>query len=149
MGIPSASTAMNSLLAAALVLFAATFANGQTEPWCRCALFVSSPFSEIMAYQLPELPIDTCDSRETCKKLCSDEIDTMTNGIDLWSEVNGQTVGQYICEELNKHFFFIIHNSKIHGYFELCGGAFEFTGQDSQDMLCCFMGKHEHCIVKH
>merc|ERR1711915_188006 len=42
--------------------------------------------------------------------------------LDLWSTMGNDTVGQAFCTELYSHFFFWIHNSMIHGYYEMCGG---------------------------
>merc|ERR1712212_860593 len=124
--------------------------RAQTEAWCRCSLFVSSENAEIMVYELPEVAIDSCEDHNQCKKRCTNEVNTMTNNMDLWSTFNGgdETVGQVICQNLNDNFIFFIHNTKVHANYELCGGACEFTGQDSQQMLCCSGGQHEHCISK-
>ncbi|XP_050738994.1 uncharacterized protein LOC127009701 [Eriocheir sinensis] len=135
----------------ALVSIVAAFAlsNAQSEGgWCRCAAFVSSRTMEIMVLELPEVPITDCMSHNQCKNRCVDEINTMTNEMDLWSTVNETTVGQVFCEELFSHGLFWIHNSYIHGYYEVCGGPWEYTGIDSQQMLCCTSSQQIHCVTK-
>ncbi|XP_063876584.1 uncharacterized protein LOC135109254 [Scylla paramamosain] len=134
-------------LASFLVLFA--LSSAQTDVgWCRCGSFVSSRHMEIMVLELPEITINDCDSHNQCKNACSKEINTMTNNMDLWSTVDGETVGQYFCNELFQHGFFWIHNSYIHGYYEVCGGPWEYTGIDSQQQLCCTNHEHIHCVSR-
>ncbi|XP_071533760.1 uncharacterized protein [Panulirus ornatus] len=131
----------------ALVTLALVGLSTQAEPgWCRCAAFVSSRHTELMVLELPEVNITDCQNHNQCRNRCTKEINEMTNDMDLWSLVEGETVGQYFCQELYSHFFFFIHNSYIHGYYEICGGPWEYTGIDSQQMLCCNLGQHEHCI---
>ncbi|KAG7176575.1 hydroxypyruvate isomerase-like [Homarus americanus] len=59
-----------------VLLMLATIAavSGQTEPWCRCAAFVTYEYSEIMVYEEPEIPIDSCDANGAlqCKTTCAD-----------------------------------------------------------------------------
>merc|ERR1712098_213217 len=113
---------------------------------CRCALFVSSRHTEIMVHELEAVPIDNCESHNQCMDRCTTELNEDTNNMDLWSMMGNDTVGQSFCTELYHHFFFWIHNSNIHGYYEMCGGPWEYTGLDSQQPLCCDMGQQEHCI---
>nr|XP_027227462.1 uncharacterized protein LOC113819422 [Penaeus vannamei] len=137
---------MKVLLFTLTALVAVGLISGQGEPWCRCALFVSSSYAEWMVFELPEVNITDCDSHDQCKWHCIKELNEMTNEMDLWSTVSNATVGQYICEELYSHFIFFIHNSYVHAYYEMCGGPWEYTGLDSQQMLCCDRGEHKHCI---
>lgn len=128
------------------------------------------------------------------------QFNEMTNEMDLWSTVNGETVGQFICQNLYGNFVMFIHNSyvrichcvckhnnsdkqfdytgltsilfiilhsfyhvqfwhvisllmnifftQVHAYYEVCGGPWEYAGLDSQQMLCCSLGQHEHCISR-
>ncbi|KAK7072596.1 hypothetical protein SK128_003032 [Halocaridina rubra] len=129
------------------VLCALAYVRTQESAYCRCALFVSSRHTEIMVYELAPVNIDTCESHNQCQNRCATEISQDTNDLDLWSMWGNDTVGQAFCTELYSHFFFYIHNSYIHGYYEMCGGPWEYTGQDSQQPLCCDMGQQEHCIA--
>merc|ERR1719167_1250865 len=100
-------------LIAVFALSCAAFASGE-ESWCRCALFVSTPSSEIMAEELPEVPIDNCESHNQCRDRCTEEFNEMTANMDLWATVNGDTVGQEVCESLYSEFIFWVHNSMIY-----------------------------------
>ncbi|XP_047483859.1 uncharacterized protein LOC125035470 [Penaeus chinensis] len=150
--LPKAVTSsLPSAMKVLLLVFALVAAvSAQTEPWCRCAAFVTYEHSEIMVYEAPEVTIDSCeDDAKQCKNSCAKELNTMSNNGDLWLELDsGITVGQYICTYLADHFFFWMSNHKVYGYYEVCGGAWQFTGVESQQLLCCDAGKHEHCIVK-
>ncbi|XP_027227464.1 uncharacterized protein [Penaeus vannamei] len=139
---------MKTFLLAVTALLAVGFVSSQSEPWCRCAMFVSSSNAEIMVYELPQVNITDCNSHNQCKNRCTNEFNEMTNNMDLWSTVDGDTVGHYICQNLYSNFIFFIHNSYVHAYYEMCGGPWEYTGLDSQQMLCCNVGQHEHCISR-
>ncbi|KAK7073994.1 hypothetical protein SK128_009675 [Halocaridina rubra] len=123
------------------------YVRTQEPGTCRCALFVSSRNAEIMVYELPPVNINDCESHNQCQNRCIKEIGEDTNDLDLWSMMGNDTVGQAFCTELYSHFFYFIHNSYIHGYYEMCGGPWEYTGQDSQQPLCCDLGQQEHCIA--
>lgn len=41
------------------------------------------------------------------------QINTMTNDMDLWSTYEGETVGHYFCQELFSHGLYWIHNSYV------------------------------------
>ncbi|KAK7066287.1 hypothetical protein SK128_016917 [Halocaridina rubra] len=124
------------------------YIRSQGEPaTCRCALFVSSRSAEIMVYELNNVLIGDCNSHDQCMSRCTSELNQITNNLDLWSMMGNDTVGQAFCQELYSHFFFYIHNSYVHGYYEICGGPWEYTGIDSQQPLCCDMGQQEHCIA--
>ncbi|XP_063585872.1 uncharacterized protein LOC134763240 [Penaeus indicus] len=139
---------MKYCLLALTALVAVGSVSSQSEPWCRCALFVSSNSAEIMVYELPEVTITDCESHSQCKNRCTKEFNEMTNEMDLWSTVNGETVGQFICQNLYGNFVMFIHNSYVHAYYEMCGGPWEYAGLDSQQMLCCSLGQHEHCVSR-
>ncbi|XP_027227469.2 uncharacterized protein [Penaeus vannamei] len=128
----------------ALAVLGFVYVSAQTEPWCRCALFVSTEHTEWMVYELPEVVITDCESHNQCKNRCTREFNEMTNNMDLWSTVNNATVGSYLCQNV-EHF---IHNKYVHAYYEMCGGPWEYAGLDSQQMLCCYQGQHEHCVSK-
>ncbi|XP_064096412.1 uncharacterized protein LOC135208219 [Macrobrachium nipponense] len=133
----------------ALLLLATLAAvSAQSEPWCRCAAFVTYEYTEMMVYEAPEVTIDSCqDDVKQCKNRCSKELAELTNDGDLWSlTAEGITVGQHICSNLLRHLIYFLHNHKIYGYYEVCGGAWQYAGVMSQQMLCCNGGKHEHCI---
>ncbi|MPC07542.1 putative D-tyrosyl-tRNA(Tyr) deacylase 2 [Portunus trituberculatus] len=87
--------------------------SAQEPAWCRCAAFVSSRHMEIMVLELPEVDVTSCQNTNQCRNRCVNEINTMTNEMDLWSTVDGDTVGQYFCHELFTHGLFWIHNSYI------------------------------------
>ncbi|XP_037780581.1 uncharacterized protein LOC119576981 [Penaeus monodon] len=108
--------------------------------------------AEIMVYELPEVNITDCNSHNQCKNRCTNEgyvtlfqFNEMTNNMDLWSTVNGETVGHYICQNLYGNFIFFIHNSYVHAYYEMCGGPWEYANLDSQQMLCCNVGQPSTC----
>nr|XP_027224277.1 uncharacterized protein LOC113816403 isoform X3 [Penaeus vannamei] len=134
-----------------LLVFALVAAvSAQTEPWCRCAAFVTYEHSEIRVFEAPEITIDSCvDDAKQCKNACTKELNDMSDNGNMWLvQENGLTVGQNICTYMADHFFYFIHNHRVYGYFEVCGGAWEYTGVASQQLLCCNGGKHEHCISK-
>ncbi|XP_071533759.1 uncharacterized protein [Panulirus ornatus] len=139
---------MKYFLLAVAILAGAAYVRTEEPGWCRCAMFVSSRHSEIMVFQLPEVNVTDCNDHSGCQNRCTKEISEMTNNLDLWSTVDGETVGSYICKKLYSYFFFFMHNSQVHGYYQLCGGPWEYTGLDSQQMLCCNLGEHVHCISK-
>merc|ERR1719495_2669750 len=139
---------MKSLLLALAALAAVAYVSGQSEAWCRCALFISTSTSELMVTELPEVPISDCDSHNQCKGRCVGEFNNMTNNMDLWSTVDGETVGHHICQNLASNNAYFINNKVVHAYYEMCGGPWEYSGLDSQQMLCCNIGQHEHCISK-
>ncbi|XP_042223222.1 uncharacterized protein LOC121867371 [Homarus americanus] len=112
------------------------------------APLVSSRDTEMMVLELPAVNITDCQSHNQCQNRCTKEISDMTNNMDLWSTMGDDTVGQDFCTELYSHFFFFVHNSYVHGYYEMCGGPWEYTGLDSQQMLCCDMGQQAHCVSK-
>merc|ERR1711915_831997 len=132
-----------------LVLAAIASASAQTEGWCRCAAFVTYEHSEIMVYESDEIVIDDCvDDAKQCKNACTNQLNTMSNQGDLWYlNSNGITVGQEICTYMADHWFFFVHNHRVYGYYEICGGAWQYTGIASQQYLCCNGGKHEHCVT--
>merc|ERR1712002_112969 len=144
---PSLPATMKSLAAAVVSAFAAV-AIAQTEPYCRCTGMVSSEHAEWLVYELPSVNITDCDTsgHDQCQYRCRKEFNEMSNNGDLWSVVEGETVGQYVCADLKSNFVFWIYNSYIHVYYEVCGGPWEYTGLDSQQMLCCSNGEHKHCI---
>ncbi|XP_047483581.1 uncharacterized protein LOC125035320 [Penaeus chinensis] len=131
-----------------LALAFAASASAQSEPWCRCAVFVTYKNSEVMVFEAPEITISSCeDEAKMCRNSCVNELNEMSNNGDLWAvQESGSTVGQYICQYLADHYFFSINNHKVYGYNEVCGGAWEYTGVESQQMLCCDGGNHVHCI---
>ncbi|XP_064104313.1 uncharacterized protein LOC135214174 [Macrobrachium nipponense] len=127
-----------------LVLFCVAFVRSDEPATCRCAVFVSSPHNEYMVYQLDPVTIDSCESHSQCKNRCVKED---TTNLDLWAMMGEDTVGQAFCHELYSHHIHWIHNSYVHGYYEMCGGPWEYTGMDSQQQLCCSRGQQKHCIA--
>merc|ERR1712126_16301 len=122
--------------------------SGQ-EAYCRCAAFTTHEHSELRVYEGPTLPVTSCDTdHDLCKDSCYDYLDELTDGGDLWRiQQDGQTVGQHICSYMASHFIFFIHNKMAYGYYEFCGGAWEYSGVASQQKLCCNGGRHDHCIT--
>ncbi|XP_027219191.2 uncharacterized protein [Penaeus vannamei] len=132
-------------------LVALSTALGQREDvWCRCALMVDSDPMLYMVYDLGEAFIEACSEHDRCKNRCYDKIRAATNEMDLWShDDSGFTIGSNICQYLFSSYNVDQFNNKyVHGYYQVCGGPWEYTFQDSQQMLCCNMGIHEHCITR-
>merc|ERR1712226_433210 len=147
MGLTFPTTVMKAvfLLLAALV----ASASADVEPWCRCAAFVTYQYSELMVYEAPEVTITSCDDAAACKASCYNELDTMTNGGNLWTmTTDGITVGQHICSYLADRYIFWMSDHKVYGYYEVCGGAWQYTGAATQTDLCCTGGQHDHCVSK-
>merc|ERR1711911_131025 len=132
-----------------LLLAMAAAASAQSEGWCRCAAFVTYEHSEIMVFESPEVPITDCvDDAKQCQTKCVAELNELSDNGNLWYLTEqGITVGQQVCTYLAEHWFFIMHNHRVYGYYEVCGGAWQYTGVASQQMLCCTGGKHEHCVT--
>ncbi|XP_037788425.1 uncharacterized protein LOC119583798 [Penaeus monodon] len=128
-----------------LVFFVLASTQDPQEPWCNCAAFVSYEHSEIKVYQGPLINLSHCDYTERCKELCVAELRNLTNSGDLFFEVNGQTVGQHICTNLVDIGFVAMQNKYVYGYFEVCGGAWQYADVMTQQKLCCSMGQHKHC----
>ncbi|KAK7077172.1 hypothetical protein SK128_018602 [Halocaridina rubra] len=135
-----------------LLLLAAIVAStsAQSEGWCRCAAFVTYEHTEAMVYESAEIPITDCvDDAKECKNACVNQLNTMSNNGDLWHLTeSGITVGQSICTYLADIWHFFVHNHRVYGYYEICGGAWQYTGIASQQMLCCNGGKQEHCVTE-
>ncbi|XP_042874552.1 uncharacterized protein LOC122254762 [Penaeus japonicus] len=136
------------VLLALLALVAA--ASAQTEPWCRCAAFITHDHSEVMVFEAPEVTIDSCvDDAKQCRTSCARELNTLSDNGNLWlMQDSGITIGQDICTYLSDRFVFFVHTKTVYGYFEVCGGAWEYSGVASQQKLCCNGGKHEHCVTE-
>ncbi|XP_066971877.1 uncharacterized protein [Macrobrachium rosenbergii] len=133
----------------ALVLLALVVAvSAQKEPWCRCGAFITYDDDEAMVYEAPEITIDSCqDDAKECKTSCVTELKQLSNDGDMWYKLpSNKTVGQYICETLTGLHYDFVHNHIVYGYYEVCGGPWEYTGVASQGMLCCDDGFQEHCI---
>ncbi|XP_037788580.1 uncharacterized protein LOC119583942 [Penaeus monodon] len=134
-----------------LALFAlVAVASAQTEAWCRCATFITHDHSEVMVFEAPEIPIDSCtEDAAKCKNACVNELNALSSNGDLWMmQESGITVGQSICTYLSDRFVLFVHNKSVYGYYEVCGGAWQYSSFQSQQKLCCNGGKHEHCVSK-
>ncbi|XP_068209529.1 uncharacterized protein [Palaemon carinicauda] len=138
---------MKFALVSLLALCSVAYVRSDEPAVCRCALFVSSTHNEYMVYLLDPVPIDSCESHDQCKNRCVKEVNEDTSNLDLWAMMGDDTVGQAFCHELSLHLFLWIHNSYIHGYYQVCGGPWEYTGIDSQQPLCCSMGQQKHCVM--
>ncbi|XP_068234036.1 uncharacterized protein [Palaemon carinicauda] len=135
---------------ALLLLATIAAASAQLEPWCRCAAFVTYEYMEMMVYEAPEVIIDSCeaDGAKQCKNRCIKELNEISYDGDLWAMTEkGITVGQHVCTHLSRFFITFFHNHVIYGYYEVCGGAWQYAGVQSQQMLCCNGGEHEHCVA--
>merc|ERR1711915_117234 len=145
-----ANNNINKMKTAALILLALVAgASAQgTGAWCRCAAFITFENTEFMVYESAEVPIDDCqDDAKQCKNACTAQINELSDNGNLWYlQESGETVGQTICSDLASPFVPFVHNHYVYGYFEVCGGAWEYTGIASTQQLCCNGGKHEHCI---
>ncbi|XP_076056201.1 uncharacterized protein LOC143034139 [Oratosquilla oratoria] len=138
---------MRNFFVLALFVGLSASVSGQTEPWCRCAAFVTYQHSEVMVYEAPEVIIESCDNASICKNQCAEQLNSISDYGDLWSiGDSGLTVGQGICDYLKDHFMFFVHNHRVYGYYEVCGGAWQYANIQSQQKLCCEYGQHEHCI---
>ncbi|XP_064096480.1 uncharacterized protein LOC135208307 [Macrobrachium nipponense] len=75
------------------------------------------------------------------------KLNAISNGGDLWHMCeDGVTVGQHVCDSLVGLFHHFVQNHYVYGYYEICGGAWQYTGLSSKQMLCCEGGQHVHCI---
>ncbi|CAL4128111.1 unnamed protein product [Meganyctiphanes norvegica] len=122
-----------------LLLVAAGWAEGAT---CNCGAFLTTEFGDILIVSLPTTDVDSCDNPQKCIKNCQNELE----GGDLFaiSSDGERTNGQVACDAWQKP----IHNQYIYGYYELCGGPWEYTGEHSQQMLCCDdNGQHQYCVA--
>ncbi|XP_064096410.1 uncharacterized protein LOC135208217 [Macrobrachium nipponense] len=120
---------------------------GQQEPWCRCGAFITFDDDEAMVYEMPEVTIDSCENHKQCKNSCTKEMNNYSHYGDLWAMTPlNKTVGQAICETLTGLSYDFVHNHYVYGYYEVCGGPWEYTGIASKGMLCCNDGLQEHCI---
>ncbi|XP_042877813.1 uncharacterized protein LOC122256905 [Penaeus japonicus] len=140
---------MRTILLIAAVLAGVSSATG-TDSWCTCSLMVNYENMIVMVYKFPEEDLSTCTDDDTCKLKCRNVIETQTNTIDLWGlDPHGHTVGSHICEFLyDTEKIPFVFNKIVHGYYQVCGGPWVYTDQDSEDMLCCDLGIHEHCTGK-
>ncbi|XP_045106760.1 uncharacterized protein LOC123501806 [Portunus trituberculatus] len=130
-----------------LLLAVAAAANAQSEAWCRCAAFITYNRNEMMVHEAPEIPINSCDDANQCKQKCVAEINEVSYDGDLWHMLeDGYTVGQHVCTELADRFVFFVVGHKVYGYYEVCGGAWQYTGVASTTKLCCNGGQHSHCL---
>ncbi|XP_068234028.1 uncharacterized protein [Palaemon carinicauda] len=130
-----------------LALVAAACAAQNGEAWCRCGAFLTYRDTQALAYELPEITIDYCDQHNRCKNECITAIDEFSHYGDLWAMTpEGKTVGQLICENLTGIDWTGVHNHRVYGYYEVCGGPWEYTGQASPDMLCCSENLQVHCL---
>ncbi|CAL4113365.1 unnamed protein product [Meganyctiphanes norvegica] len=131
------SAAISMLLLAA----AAGWAEGAAS--CRCGAFITTEEGDILIYALPTTDVETCDDVNECSRACVEEVG---DGGDLFgiSSDGERTNGQVLCDELAKP----IENQYIYGYYEICGGPWEYTDVHSGDMLCCDdSGQQQVCIA--
>ncbi|XP_068234452.1 uncharacterized protein [Palaemon carinicauda] len=134
-------------LAIVLLALVAAVSAQQNEAWCRCGAFITSDDVETMVYEFPEIPLTSCEEHNKCKNKCVTEINEFSHYGDMWEITpEGKTVGQFICETLTGLSYDFVHNHYVYGYYEVCGGPWEYTGQASTNMLCCDDGFQEHCI---
>ncbi|XP_076056268.1 uncharacterized protein LOC143034212 [Oratosquilla oratoria] len=144
----SSSFTMKSYFALALLAAVVAAVSGQTEPWCRCAFFVTNSYAEVMVYELPEVPIDSCENSRACKTRCTTDLNASSDYGNLWYLLeDGQTTGQKICTLMRDHFIFFLHNRRVYGYYEVCGGAWQYANVMSEQLLCCEGGEQKHCIA--
>ncbi|XP_042882668.1 uncharacterized protein LOC122259792 [Penaeus japonicus] len=118
-----------------------------SSDWCTCAPFASFEHSEIMVYYSKEFTIDNCiNDVLMCRTKCRQYFEDNTNGGDLWHPIEGATVGQHICNYVftNDLMPFLMHK-KVHGYYQVCGGAWQYAEVTSKDALCCELGSQKHC----
>ncbi|XP_068234034.1 uncharacterized protein [Palaemon carinicauda] len=132
----------------AIVLLALAAVGSAEDSFCRCGAFITYSDDQAMVYLAPELPIDSCeDDAQLCRDSCSKELKDMSHGGDMWHVApSGKTVGQHICETLTGLHYDFVHNHVVYGYYEVCGGPWQYTGVSSKGMLCCDDGFQEHCI---
>merc|ERR1712198_41447 len=118
-------------LVLALLLAVAT---AQHKASCRCGAFITTDTGDRLLYELPAIDVNSCDQHDACKKRCTKEYDTMSGGGDLdFVTEDGETVGQALCTEIGHH----IRNEHVYAFYEICNGPWEFTGEQTQQKLCC------------
>ncbi|XP_068234037.1 uncharacterized protein [Palaemon carinicauda] len=132
-----------------LLLAAIAAANAELEPWCRCAAFVNYEFVQMMVFETADVIIDSCDADvDKCRSRCAEQLNEASNNGDLWYMTeDGITVGQYLCSYLMRHLVTYFYNNVVYGYYEVCGGAWQYADVKSQQMLCCNGGEHAHCLT--
>ncbi|ROT68237.1 uncharacterized protein [Penaeus vannamei] len=133
---------------AVLLLVALSLGLASGEPaWCTCAPFVSFEHSEIMVYNSHETTINDCvNDVIVCRNYCTNYFGTTTNNGDLWFYTSGNTVGGHLCDYVFKNDLmpFLMHKT-VHGYYQVCGGAWRYGEVSSSEALCCELGEQTHC----
>ncbi|KRY96916.1 hypothetical protein T11_4388 [Trichinella zimbabwensis] len=128
-----------------LVILSLGLASGETS-WCTCAPFVSFEHTEIMVYNSYETTLDDCKNKEKCNKDCNEYFGANTNDGDLWHFVNGATVGQHLCNYVFQNDLMpVLMHKMVYGYYQVCGGAWQYTELSSNEALCCELGNQKHC----
>ncbi|XP_047483756.1 uncharacterized protein LOC125035420 [Penaeus chinensis] len=129
-----------------LVALSLRLASGET-PWCTCAPFVSFEHTEVMVYNSHEIKINDCENdKRKCNNECNAYLSSNTNEGDLWYAINGATVGQHVCSYVFQHDLmpFLMHKM-VYGYYQVCGGAWQYAEISSKEPLCCELGNQKHC----
>nr|XP_027237555.1 uncharacterized protein LOC113828745 isoform X1 [Penaeus vannamei]XP_027237573.1 uncharacterized protein LOC113828760 isoform X1 [Penaeus vannamei] len=114
------------------LLFAAATAQ-QVAP-CRCGAFVTTDGGELMLYELPPVEVHSCDQNHPCQNRCFEEFELLSGGGDLdFVTSTNATVGEVLCEAAGV----AVDGEYVYAYSELCDGPWEWTGDVTQQPLCC------------
>ncbi|XP_063614885.1 uncharacterized protein LOC134787973 [Penaeus indicus] len=113
-------------------LFAAA-ASQQVAP-CRCGAFVTADSGQLMLYELPPVEVHSCDQSHPCQNRCFEEFELLSGGGDLdFVTSTNATVGEVLCEAAGM----AVDSEYVYAYSELCDGPWEWTGDVTQQPLCC------------
>ncbi|KAK7021830.1 hypothetical protein SK128_011658 [Halocaridina rubra] len=127
---------------------------------CHCGMFISTETAELEVHGLPPFNVD-CDigGYAACGLYCMGEAIYVTpeiplnsnflltvgihlifnnGGLDMENPLTGVTMGQESCNNLvNWHSMPNLDPTNVHNNYMLCGGPWEWDGEESKDKLCC------------
>ncbi|CAL4166409.1 unnamed protein product [Meganyctiphanes norvegica] len=135
---------MRNISAISLLLLAtAGWASGTGV--CNCGAFMTTDIGDILIVELPALEAKNCDDHKGCSRACVEEVGSGGDLFAMAADGTDRTNGQALCDEMGKP----IDNKLIYGYYELCGGPWEYTGVSSEQALCCDdNGQHQYCQME-
>ncbi|KAG7161611.1 uncharacterized protein LOC121874829 [Homarus americanus] len=123
-----------------VLLSLCALAWGQEEHLCGCGAFANTPEGEIMIDELPPIEIANCEEGNRCQLVCSEEWLKYTNDGDLNLLVGNITLGQEMCDGLERLGFNDFAPQEITLYYNVCEGPWETNGLATDDDLCCVNG---------
>ncbi|KAG0725085.1 hypothetical protein GWK47_039271 [Chionoecetes opilio] len=105
---------------------------------CQCGAFVSLPDSEQEVLAFPSIGVDSCSEILACSVHSKYEWEALTSDGDLCRHTpDGSTVGQVMCENLEKKGIENIGPHPVFLYYRVCEGPWGFDYQSSkQDLVC-------------